>query len=63
MSCWNKCDTELACNAISFCTDGSEEICNDYNCLLFPNKELRQHKNLKFVSKMRKSESNLSIYL
>ena len=63
VACWNECENESACNSISFFNGDLEELYNrDANCFMFTNKAPKTLKNENFVSKMRKTKSNLNIY-
>ena len=58
-SCWNICENELGCNSISFYIGDLEDLYKfDANCFLYTNKAPEALKNINFVSKIRKAESN-----
>ena len=55
-SCWNECEDELACNAVSFSKNISDE--NGENCYLFTSVDAKRQDDVEFVSILRKSLGN-----
>jgi hypothetical protein len=51
--CWDFCDNELVCNAVSFSKNKVDE--NDKNCYLFASLDAKKELDVEFISILRRS--------
>ena len=57
VSCWNKCENELACNSVSFYNNSELPLYFGSNCFLYTNKAPKKLTSKYFITKIHKKES------